>query len=342
MELIPSNYKETLIALKRRINLAQYKSFSAINMELIAMYLDLGQIISEKTQTGWGNGVVDVLSNDLQIEYAGVKGFSSRNLRRMKLIYEETEDNLIWTQLVSKIPWGHTNLIFSKFKDVERRTFYLNKCFERGWSRSVLEEEIKFDSYTKELNFQSNFETTILDDKIMEYRLSFKDEYNLSFLNLEDTHTEKELELSIVENISKTLGQFGRDFAFMGRQFRLDVDEKEYFVDLLFYHRKLKSMIAIELKATEFKPEHSQQLNWYLHILDKTVKYPEDNPSIGILLCKSKSKLTVEYALEMANNPMGIATYNYKQLPKDIAQFLPTESELKRIFNDAEKLNNNY
>ena len=339
MNLIPSNYTETLLELKRRINLAQYKSYSAVNTELILMYLDIGKVISKKIKTGWGDGIVDTLSNDLQSEYVGVKGFSSRNLRKMRLVFEETEHNSIWPQLVAKIPWGHTNLIFSKLKDAEKRTFYLQKCIERGWSRSILEEEIKFDAYSKELNFQSNFENTILDDKIIDYRLSFKDEYNLSFLNLEDIHTEKELELAIVENISKTLGQFGRDFAFMGRQFRLEVDEKEYFVDLLFYHRKLKSMIAIELKASEFKPEHSQQLNWYLHLLDKTVKYPEDNASIGILLCKSKSKLTVEYALEMANNPMGIATYNYRQLPKDIAKFLPTENELKKIFNDAEKLN---
>ncbi len=135
----------------------------------------------------------------------------------------------------------------------------------------------------------------------------------------------------MVDNIIKTIGQFGNDFAFMGRQFRLELDDKEYFVDLLFYHRKLKSMIAIELKTTEFKPEHSQQLNWYLHLLDKTIKYPEDSQTIGILLCKTKSKLTVEYALEMANKPIGIATYNYKQLPNEIAKFLPNDEEFEKL-----------
>ena len=340
MELTPAHYSKTLLELKKRINLAQYKSFSAVNAELILLYLDIGKVISQKIKLGWGESVVDTLSKDLQTEYIGVKGFSSRNLRRMRFIFDEINDNSIWPQLVAKLPWGHTDVIFSKLKDSEKRTFYLQKCVERGWSRSILEEEIKFDSFTKQINFQSNFENTIANnDKIVEYRLSFKDEYDLSFLNLEDTHSEKELELAIVDNISKTLGQFGNDFAFMGRQFRLDVDEKEYFVDLLFYHRKLKSMIAIELKTTEFKPEHSQQLNWYLHILDKTIKYPEDNQSIGILLCKSKSKLTVEYALEMANNPMGIVTYNYKQLPKEIAKFLPNEDQLTSIFNQAEKQN---
>jgi hypothetical protein len=152
-------------------------------------------------------------------------------------------------------------------------------------------------------------------------------------LNLPDHHTERQLQNALVANITKMLGQFGSDFAFMGQQFRLELDDKEYFVDLLFYHRKLKSMIAIELKVNEFKPEYSQQLNWYLHLLDKTVKYPEDNPSIGILLCKTKSQLTVEYALEIVNKPMGVATYTYSQLPKEIAQNLPSAEQLAVIFN---------
>jgi len=151
-------------------------------------------------------------------------------------------------------------------------------------------------------------------------------------LNLPDHHTERQLQNALVANVTKMLGQFGSDFAFMGQQFRLELDDKEYFVDLLFYHRKLKSMIAIELKVNDFKPEYSQQLNWYLHLLDKTVKYPEDNPSIGILLCKTKSQLTVEYALEIVNKPMGVATYTYSQLPKEIAQNLPSAEQLAVIF----------
>lgn len=164
--------------------------------------------------------------------------------------------------------------------------------------------------------------------------MQFRDEYDLSFLELSDHHTEKELENTIVKNITQMLGQFGADFAFMGQQFRLEVDDKEYFVDLLFYHRKLKSMVAIELKVNEFKPEYSQQLNWYLHLLDKTIKYPEDNPSIGILLCKTKSELTVEYALEIVNKPIGVATYSYAELPDAIAQSLPNEEQFKRIFGN--------
>lgn len=230
MNNLPSNYAQTLLLLKERIKLAQYKSLSLVNTELILMYLDFGKVLSEKLKSGWGESIVDNLSKDLQSEYIGVKGFSSRNLRRMKFIFEEIELNPNWTQLVSKIPWGHTNLIFAKLKDSEKRTFYLQKSQERGWSRAILEEEIKFDAFEK----TNNFSNTITENKLIDYRLEFKDEYNLSFLNLEDIHSERELENAIVNNITKTLGQFGNDFAFMGRQFRLELDEKEYFVDILF------------------------------------------------------------------------------------------------------------
>lgn len=336
MKSLPENYIETLLNLKERIKAAQYRSLSNVNTEMVLMYLDFGKIFTEKLKSGWGESIIDTISRDLQRDYIGVKGFSSRNLRRMRLIYEEVSDNALWTQAVSKIPWGHSNLIFARVKKKDERTFYLQKCLERGWSRSILEEEIKFNAFAKQVDFQNNFSSTIQENKLIDYRLEFKDEYNLSFLNLEDIHSERELENALVNNIIKTIGQFGNDFAFMGRQFRLEFDDKEYFVDLLFYHRKLKSMIAIELKTTEFKPEHSQQLNWYLHLLDKIIKYPEDNRTIGILLCKTKSKLTVEYALEMANNPIGVSTYNYKQLPSEIALFLPTEKEFERLLEDNE------
>jgi predicted nuclease of restriction endonuclease-like (RecB) superfamily len=334
---LPVNYSQTFIEIKERINKARFQSLRAVNKELILAYLEIGKVISERVAKGWGDAVVDKLSIDLQSEYPGVKGYSSRNLRRMKQIYEQCAENPIWPQLVAKIPWGHTGLIFSKCKQPEQINFYLQKSVERGWSRSILEEEIKVDAYLKIQQFQNNFPKTIDENQLIEYRLEFRDEYDLSFLELEDVHTERQLENAIVQNITKTLGRFGSDFAFMGRQFKLELDEKEYFIDLLFYHRKLKCMIAIELKANEFKPEHSQQLSWYLHLLDKTVKYDEDRPSIGILLCKSKSAITVEYALELNNKPMGIATYTYRQLPDDIAKYLPNENDLKQMMQEDEE-----
>ncbi len=328
-----SDYIKTLISVKERILQAQYKSYSAVNSEMVLAYLDIGKTISEKTKTGWGTSVIQQLSSDLQAEFIGVKGFSERNLRRMKYVYEEMQENSIWPQAVAKLHWGHTSLKFWKIKDKLEREFYLEKAKNEAWSRSILEEKIKIDTYSNHKNYQHNFDKALTTQEISNYTLQFKDEYDLSFLNLSDHHNEKQLENALVNNITKMLGQFGADFAFMGQQFRLELDDKEYFIDILFYHRKLKSMIAIELKVNEFKPEYSQQLNWYLHLLDKTVKYPEDNPSIGILLCKTKSKLTVDYALEIVNKPIGVATYSYAQLPKEIADNLPNAEQLSKIFN---------
>ncbi len=326
------DYVKTFVALKERILQAQYNSYSAVNSEMILAYLDIGKVISEKTKTGWGTSVIKRLSKDLQAEFNGVKGFSERNLHRMKLVYEEMQAHSISPQLVAKLHWGHTVLIFSKIKNKKQREFYLQKAKTEAWSRSILEEKIKIDLYAQHKSFQSNFDKALSKQEIVKYTLQFKDEYDLSFLNLPDHHTEKQLENAIVSNITKMLGQFGTDFAFMGQQFRLELDDKEYFIDLLFYHRKLRSMIAIELKVNEFKPEYAQQLNWYLHLLDKTVKYPDDNPSIGILLCKTKSEITVKYALEIVNKPIGVATYSYSELPKEIAANLPNDEEFKRIF----------
>ena len=332
-KLQSKDYLNTFASLKERIVQAQYRSYSAVNSEMILAYLDIGKTISEKTKTGWGTSVIKQLSTDLQAEFNGVKGFSERNLHRMKLVYEEITEHSISPQLVAKLHWGHTSLIFSKIKDKDEREFYLRKTKDEAWSRSILEEKIKIDLFAKHSKFQNNFDKALTAREAANYSLQFKDEYDLSFLELQERHTEKQLENAIVNNITKMLGQFGADFAFMGQQFRLELDDKEYFVDLLFYHRKLKSMIAVELKVNEFKPEYSQQLNWYLHLLDKTVKYPKDNPSIGILLCKNKSEITVEYALEIVNKPMGVATYSYSELPENIAESLPNEQEFAAILS---------
>lgn len=195
---------------------------------------------------GWGKSVVENLSKDIRIEYPGIKGFSTRNLWSMKQFYEEyVNTSTKLQQLVAEITWGQNLLIMTKVKDISAKEYYLTTCKENGWSRAILEEEINYDSYGKAIQFQSNFSNTLPADQLAEYRLQFKYEYNLSFLDLEVEHTERQLEDAIVKNIVKVLGQFGKDFCFMGRQFPLEVSDKEYFVDILFYHRKLKSLIAI-------------------------------------------------------------------------------------------------
>lgn len=325
---LPSDYDIVLVDLKKRVNQTRYQSLQLVNKELIRLYWDIGRVVSEKTKAGWGSGVVKTLATDLQAEFAGVKGFSSSNIRYMKVFYETYQDNPNLQRVVGELPWGQNIELFTKVKDTEERTFYAQMCRERRWSRPLLVENIRAKTYRAYQNNQNNFSRTIDADTKAELAWEFKDEYNFDFLSLSQDHKERQLEDNLLKHMSKTLSQFGRDFCFMGRQFRLELSDKEYFIDLLFYHRKLKCLVAIELKSTEFEPKHSQQLNWYLHLLDKQVKYEDDNPSIGILLCRDKDRITVEYALEMATNPMGVATYTYSQLPEEVARYLPNEQEL--------------
>jgi len=330
---LPQNYPQILETIKNQIRQASYQSFKAVNKELIKMYWNIGQTLFLEKSDSWGKSVIENLAKDLQILNPGIKGFSSTNLWLMRQFFLTYKDNQKLQQLVGEIPWGQNLLIMAKIKNVEEKEYYLLKCKENGWSRGVLEEEIKFHSFDKAKKFQSNFKRTLSTRKLTEYRMQFKDEYNLSFLNLEDEHQEQDLENGVVKNIIKTLGQLGKNFCFMGRQVRLTVSDKEYFVDLLFYHRKLKSLIAIELKIDDFKPEYSQQLNWYLHLIDKQIKYPGDNPSVGILICKSKNKVLVEYALEIVNHSMGVSTYAYSKLPKNISKYLPNEEEVRKLIS---------
>jgi predicted nuclease of restriction endonuclease-like (RecB) superfamily len=302
---------------------------------VIKLYWDIGKTLSDKMKNeGWGKSIVELLSSDLQNMFIGVKGFSSRNLWYMKQFYECYANTVFLQRLVAEIPWGQNIEIFTKLSNNDERLFYAQMCKVRAWSRSTLVNNIKSNIYNHYLKQQNNFDDLFNTEKVGSIKWEFKDDYDFSFLELQDDMKERELENALVYNISKTLGQFGRDFAFMGQQFRLELSDKEYFVDLLFYHRRLKCLVAIELKTIEFKPEHSQQLSWYLHLLDKTVKYEDDNPSIGILLCKNKDRIIVEYALELSSKPIGIATYHYNQLPIVIAEYLPNEQDFQRMLEE--------
>lgn len=333
---LPINYTKTLSEIKERIISARYRSMQKINTEMIMLYWDIGQTLSEKMNNeGWGKRIVEILSVDLQAIFHGVKGFSARNLWYMKQFYESYSENEFLQRVVAEIPWGQNIEIFTKVKTIEERAFYAQMCKDRAWSRPTLIQHIEANTFENMKLTQNNFNETLPVERVESLKWEFKDEYDFSFLELYDDVKEKELENALVQNITRTLGQFGSDFAFMGQQFRLELNGKEYFIDLLFYHRLLKCMVAIELKNNEFKPEHSQQLNWYLHLLDKTVKYPEDNNSIGILLCRSKDRITVEYALELATQPMGVSTFRYNQLPSDVAKLLPSEEDFNRIINSC-------
>ncbi len=322
---------QVLEQIKSTIKETRYKTIKVVNYQLFDMYWKIGEKLFLESEASWGKSIVAKLSQDLQAEFNGIKGFSAQNLWLMRQIYGEYKDFPNLQQLAREIGWSANTTIIQKVKEPKSREFYLIKTAKEYWSRATLKERIQRQEHRNFQASKNNFQKVLSNTK-MDYLWTIKDEYHFDFLELDVNHSEKQLEDALVTHITRTLGQFGKDFCFMGRQFRLEVSDKEYFVDLLFYHRKLRSLIAIELKTTEFKPEHTQQLNWYLHLLDKQIKYPEDNPSIGILICSDKDNIVVEYALELTNNPIGIATYTYQTLPAEIAKYLPSEQELKNIF----------
>jgi predicted nuclease of restriction endonuclease-like (RecB) superfamily len=336
--ILPTDYKSTLEQVKQIVSQARYYSLRAVNTELIKLYWEIGRILGERSQNSWGNSVIEKFSKDLNLEYPGIKGFSVSNLRYMRQFYTEYVNSQIHQQLVGEIPWGHNIVIFTKLKDETERRYYIENCAKFGWSRGVLEHKIQADEYNNHLQAQNNFIKTLDENKLALVRWEQKDEYNLSFLELEATHSERELEDAIVANIIKFMGELGGYFCFMGRQYRIVTDNnKEYFIDLLFYHRKLRCLVAIELKTVEFQSEFSGKMALYLNLLDAQVKEAEENSSIGIIICQSKDRLDVEYAIKDINRPIGVATYNFENLPDEISKYLPSKEDLEQTFKNNEK-----
>lgn len=278
-----TQFKDFITEIKSKILSSQYEALKAVNKELIGLYWDIGKNILEKQEAfGWGKSIVKNLSEELQKEFVGMKGFSERNLWNM-------------------------------------RNFYIKSVMKFGWTYRVLDNHIDNNSYERYLLNQTNFDTTL------------PDEYNFDFLELSDKHSEYQLELGLINKVREFLAQMGSDFTFVGNQYKLEVDGEEYFIDLLLYHRRLKSLIAVELKIGKFKPEYAGKMSFYLSVLNDTVKLADENPSIGIIICKEKKRTTVEYALKESNQPIGIATYKVSEnLPENLKQYLPTSSEIER------------
>lgn len=324
--------------IKSKILSSQYEALKAVNKELIKLYWDIGKNIVEKQeQFGWGKSVVKTLSAELQKEFVGVKGFSERNLWNMRNFYVEYQYNIKLQPMVAEISWTKNILIFQKCKDDLEREFYIKMVIKFGWTKNVLINQIENQAYEKFLLNQTNFDNTVAEKYQHQANLAVKDEYNFDFLELGDSHSEKELEMGLVNKIREFLIQMGTDFTFVGNQYRLEIDDEEYFIDLLLYHRRLQSLIAIELKVGKFKPEYAGKMNFYLSALNDTVKLAHENPSIGIIICKDKKRTTVEYSLKDSNKPIGIATYTLKKsLPHELEQFLPSPQEI------SERLENLY
>ncbi|MDE6987802.1 MAG: PDDEXK nuclease domain-containing protein, partial [Bacteroides acidifaciens] len=285
------NFKNEITA---RIRSAQDEALKAVNKEMIALYWEVGKRITEQqTALGWGKSVVENLSRDIQKEFPGIKGFGVSNMWDMARFYTEYQSNEILQPLVGEISWSKHIIILTKCKETQQRQFYILATKKYGWTKNVLINKIEVKTYENYLLGQSNFDITLPDSIKNQAILALKDEYTFDLVGLAEEHSEYELEQAIIKNIRAFLMEFGTDFSFIGNQYRLEVDEKEYFIDLLLYNRRLQAMIAIELKIGEFQPEYKGKMEFYLNILNDTVKLPHENPAIGIIICKSKSRMIV-------------------------------------------------
>jgi predicted nuclease of restriction endonuclease-like (RecB) superfamily len=361
-----TNYTDAIQVIKSAILKSRYRATTLANKELLSLYYGIGRYISENSRQGfWGTGAIETISERLQQELPGLRGFSATNIKYMRIFFEEwekyftnrqlpTDDlgllisydieiNALTTHAIEKLPLGflqigftHHYEILNKTTSLEERLFYIERCASEFWSVEILKYNLKSHLFSKQGKLPNNFKTTISDnDRQQKALLTFKDEYLLDYINIEspdDEPDERVLESEIVNNIRKFIMSLGKDFSFIGNQYRLIVEEQEYFVDLLFFNRQLQSLIAIELKRGGFKPEYLGKMNFYLSALDDLVRLPHENPSIGIILCKTKNRRIVEYAIRDMTKPMGVATYKIaSKLPPEYRNVLPDEEKLKEL-----------
>ena len=314
-ELEQTDYAALVSEIKSRIHDAQYQALRAVNKELIDLYWNIGKLIVERQQgETWGQSIVEKLATDIQQEFPGIQGFSTRSIRYM---------------LVAQIGWSHNRTILDKRKDDLEREFYIRMTKAQGWTKNVLIHQIENQPYQKTLMSQSNFTTTLPALMQSQLALAIKDKYLFDFLELGDEYSERQLETAILARVEPFLQQMGGVFAFLGSQYRLQVSDQEYFLDLLLYHRRLKCLVALELKIGVFLPKYVGKMQFYLAVLDDTARMPDENPSIWILLCKSKDRTIFEYALRESGKPIGVGTYQMvSALPADLQGQLPTPEQI--------------
>lgn len=343
MQNLDKSYIKTFNTLKQKIKTAQIKAAVAVNSELIMLYWEIGKTILERQEKeGWGSKVIDRLSSDLLKSFPDMKGLSGRNLLHMRKFAETYPDLAIVKQLVSQLPWGHNILLLNKFDKNEERIWYAKKAIENGWSRNILTIQIESNLYQRQNSETKtdNFSITLLSLKSDLVREILKDPYKFDFLSLGKEAHEREIEKELIKHITYFLLELGKGFAFVGQQYKIEVSDKDFYIDLLFYHINLKCYIVIELKAGEFKPEYAGKLNFYLSAVDDKIKDENDNPSIGIILCKTKDKLTAEYALRSLTAPISINEFRLMDsIPENLKTSLPTIEELEQEFSDIEKEN---
>ena len=364
---INQNYREAVKSIKEAILRSQYRAAASVNKEQLSLYYGIGRYVSENSRTGfWGKGAIEQISSLLQKELPGLRGFSVSNIKNMRVFYEEWEpvlnrqplagdlvldeklllsvirqplaDEFNWSDFLS-IGFSHHTEIISKAKTLEARLFYIHECAIHYWSKYTLRDYLKADLYNHRGTLPNNFAQTLPDTKqALKAVCSFKDEYLLDFINVEELDEQEEdldekiVEKAIVANVKKFIMTFGQDFSFIGNQYRMEVAGEEMFIDLLFFNRELNSLVAVELKSGKFRTSYLGQLNTYLSALDTYIRKPHENPSIGIILCREMNQTFVEFAVRDYNKPMGVATYRAsKDMPERLRNALPDIEDLRKL-----------
>lgn len=337
LEII-EGYDTFLKDLKERIRQTQVRAALSVNKELINLYWQIGRdILGQQRSLGWGAKVVDKLADDLRSSFPEMKGFSPRNLKYMRAFAEAYPDFEFVQQAVAQIPWGHNVRILDQVKDEAERHWYIHQAFQYGWSRDVLVMQIETGLYRRQGKAITNFDKTLpgLQSDLAQQIL--KDPYNFDFLTLGTEAHERDIEKSLVDHIQKFLIELGVGFAFVGKQYHLEVGNQDFYIDLLFYHLHLRCYVVIELKGGDFKPEYAGQLNFYLSAVDDILKHPDDKPSIGLLLCRTKNRVVAEYALRNINKPIGVSEFLLTEsLPDKLKGQLPTIEELEAELGSLE------
>jgi predicted nuclease of restriction endonuclease-like (RecB) superfamily len=330
--MLSADYADWLHRLKQRIASARQRVVLSANQEQILLYHDIGrEIMDRQDRQGWGAKVIERLSADLRAEFPDMKGFSSRNLKYMSYFAKICPDRQIGQQSAAQLPWFHIVTLLTQISDAAAREWYAREAVQQAWSRDTLTLQIKNQLHLRQGAAITNFDKRLVPAQAGLAVAILKDPYHFDFLGLGEEAHERDIEGALIRHITRFLLELGAGFAFVGRQFRLEVDGDEFFIDLLFYHTRLKCYVVVELKAAAFKPEHAGQLNFYLAAVDAQIKAPDDKPTIGLLLCKTKKRLVAEYSLSGIDKPMGVAEYQLvRALPEPLDTCLPTIEELEK------------
>ncbi len=329
-----------LADVKQRIQVAQTRAMLTVNSELVRLYWDIGRMIDDRQKIeGWGAGVIPRLATELKNEMPELKGFSERNIKRMLAFYRkypepaskvpqpvaQLPETILWN-----IPWAHHVILMDKVPDIAIRRWYMEQTLANGWSRNILAMQIEAQAHARQGKARSNFAMTLPKHQSDLVQQTLKDPYIFDFLTLTEPFHERELETELVRQLEKFLLELGQGFAFVGRQYKIEVGDEDFYIDLLFYHLRLRAFVVIELKKGRFKPEYAGKLNFYCNVVNDRLKHQGDNPTIGLILCQERSRLLAEYSFAGINKPIGISTYELtRALPKEMKSALPTVEEIE-------------